>query len=184
MVTTAHPNPCIIPTPTPHLTPPLGHIHHHGQSKDQNKTKTNTTMAPTPRLTPLRDDDPHLGPSYQLPPPSSPSPTPVPHPGPSYAATAVTKATPLSHPHLLPALHHGRLYPAGSNQLHKTAGTLNNESRRNPESFWMKFPFSFICLLLSLTLIIQIFAHYHTPTSPHHYLHSLLATPTTTLLCF
>jgi hypothetical protein len=82
-------------------------------------------MAHTPRLAPLRSDDPHPGLSY----------------------TAVnTINTLLSPPHLLPVLHLGLLYPIGSFQFCKIAGTLNVESRQSPGVLWTRFPFNFIYL--------------------------------------
>jgi hypothetical protein len=138
-------------------------------------------MAHTPRLALLRNNDLLPGLSYPLPPQFYPLQIPAPHPGLSYATANIIN-TPLSPLHLLPALHHGRLYPVTSTQPHKTAETLNNKSRQNPELFRIKFLYSFFTYLLSLTLIIQISAHYYTPTSPHHYHHTLSAPPTTTLL--
>src|SRR5882762_7370019 len=119
-------------TLTPHPTPPLDHARRHGQSKIRTKIAINITMAHTPRLAPLRSDDPHPGLLYPLPPQSFPSPTLVPHPGPSYTAVN-TINTLLSLLHPLPALHHGPLYPVASNQPHKTAEMPNNESRQSPE---------------------------------------------------
>ena len=131
-LTMPHPNPHTMSTLTPHPTPPLDHARRHGQSKIRTKIAINITMAHTPRLAPLRSDDPHPGLLYPLPPQSFPSPTLVPHPGPSYTAVN-TINTLLSLLHPLPALHHGPLYPVASNQPHKTAEMPNNESRQSPE---------------------------------------------------
>ena len=103
-----------------HPIPPLGCVRHHGQTKVQNKTAINTTMAHTPRLVLLRSSDPPLGLSYLLPPRFYPSET--------------------------PALHRGPSYPAISTQLHKTTEMADAESRQSPELFQMKFLFDFIYL--------------------------------------
>ena len=117
-------------------------------------------MAHTPRRALLQSDDLHPGLSYPLPPQSYLLQVLVPCPGRSYA-TANTINTPRS-PHLLPTLHHGPSYPFASSRPHKTAEMPNNASRQSPDLFRMKFLFNFITYLLSLTLIIQISAHYYT----------------------
>ena len=112
-------------TPTLHHMPPLDYAHRLGRTKIPINTAINITMAHTPRLAPLRSDDPHPGLSY----------------------TAVnTINTLLSPPHLLPVLHLGLLYPIGSFQFCKIAGTLNVESRQSPGVLWTRFPFNFIYL--------------------------------------
>jgi len=179
----AQTNPLTISTPALHPIPPLGHVRRHGQTKVQNKTAINTTTVHTPRLVLLQNSDPPLGLSYLLPPQSFPSLTLDPRPGLSYAA-ANTINTPLSPLHLLPALHHGLLYLIASSQPHKTAKMPNNESRQSPESFRMKFLFSFIYLFTITHInnpdLCTLLYPYITIPPTHH---TLSATPTTTLLC-
>jgi hypothetical protein len=176
MATIPHPNPHNTPTPALPLTLPLDYVHRRGRTKARIKIATNITMAHTLRLALLQNDDPRLGQSYLLPPQFSPLTTLAPRPGPTYVV-ANTNDTPPSLLHLLPVHHHGRLYPVASNQPHKTAGMPNNESRRNPELFWMKFLFNFIYLFTIAHLIIQISAHYYTLTSPYHHHHSPFTSP-------
>ena len=129
--------------------------HHPGLSKNQTGIGIKTNMVTTNILRPdqPRDCDRHLGQSYPLPPRSSSYTPPIPHLGPSYTVT--------------------------SNQLHKTAGTPNDESRQNPGLFQMKSLFSFFYSFpMDSYLIIQIPIHYYT-----HY-HTLPVTFTTTLFTY
>ena len=174
--TTAHPNPHAMSTSTPLPISPLNHVCHHGLTKIQIKIAINTTMAHTPWLAPLQGDDPLHGQSSPLPPQSIQLPTPIPRPGWIYV-TADSNNTPPFPPHLTPVLHLGLSYLITSIQHHKTTGMPSVKSRQNPELFWMKFLSSFIFHLLSLTIIIQISAHYNTQYIAYPCLH-----PTITLL--
>ena len=74
-------------TSSSHPTLPSDPARHHGQSKIQSKIAINITLAHTPRLAPLRSDDPRLGQLYQPQPQYYLSQTPVPRHGLSYLLT-------------------------------------------------------------------------------------------------
>src|ERR1700692_4693356 len=106
-------------TPPPNPTSPPKDVHHWNRTKI--KTVTDTTMARIPRLEPLRDNDPHLGQSYPLPPRFYPSATLAPRLGqinlPNHAVTIIVATTiqiTLLSQHLLPVLHHGPSFLATS----------------------------------------------------------------------
>jgi len=78
-------------TTSSHPTLPSDPARHHGQSKIQSKIAINITLAHTPRLAPLRSDDPRLGQLYQPLPQYYLSQTPVLHHGLSSLATTTTE---------------------------------------------------------------------------------------------
>jgi hypothetical protein len=121
-------------------------------------------MAHTPWLAPLQSDNLHLGQLYLLLPQSYPLHTPIPHPGQIYVTVNTNSILP-SPPHLPPVLHPGPSYPIASFQPCKIARMPNIKSRQSLGVLWTRFPFNY---LLSLTIIIQIRAHYYTHTSPYH----------------
>jgi len=127
-------------------------------------------MAHTPRLARLRSDDPLPGLSYLHPPRFYPSVILVPRPGLIYVV-ANTNNIPLLPPHLLPVLCHG---PSSPTRPYKTTEMLDVGLKPNLGGFRMKFPLDLhIYILTFIThLIIQICAHYYTPTSLYHHHHS------------
>jgi hypothetical protein len=165
--TTTHPLP-------PHPISPLDRAHSHGQTRNttnttmahtpwlvplrngdpdlgQTKDATNTTTAHAPRLVLLQNDDPPLGQSYPPPLRFFLSEILAPRLGQTYA-TVDADNTPPSPTYVLHVHHPGLSYPTTSIQPHRTAETPNGESRLNPGIFRTKFLFDFISThLLSLT---------------------------------
>ena len=160
------------PSPTPNHTQSPNLAYHPGLTNTRIKTEIDTTIIVTLRPGNPRDHDHHLGqtrgnaalpatqPLPQVHPPGQTNiphhprfyllPTYIPCPG-QINATADAN-------HILPVSdhHHGQLYPATPLKPHKTAETPSVESRRNPELFRIKFPFSFIFHLLSLIPLLTL----------------------------
>ena len=133
---------------TPPHTPPLDCTRCLGQSKPQTKTVTiKTIMAHTPRLAPLRNDDPLRGQSYPPPLRFFLSEILAPRPGQIYA-TVNADNTHLSPMHLLRVHRPGLSYPTTSIQPHRTAKMPNDGSRLSPGIFRMEFLFDFIYSLI------------------------------------
>jgi len=88
------------------------------------------------------------------------------------------------HPCTAPDHHRGLSSPTTSTRPYETAGTLNVGLKPNLGGFQIKFSFDLhIFIFISIAhLIIQICAHYYTPTSPYqyHHTHSVILA---TLLC-
>src|ERR1700692_1388050 len=134
----AQTDPLTIATPTPNPTSPPKDVHHRNRTKT--KSVMDTTMAHIPQLEPFRDNDPHLGRSYHLPPQFYPSAILAPHLGqinlPNHAVTIVVPTTiqiTLLSRHLPPAPHHGPSFPATLIEPFITAEMPNVESRQNPK---------------------------------------------------
>src|SRR5882762_8286817 len=116
-------------------------------------------MAHTPWLARPRSDDPSL------------ANHPHSHPNPFYQKPPSSTLA-----------HHTPSHPLNLTKLPKR----QTSNQGKIPSYLRSFHLVHFAYLPSLTIIIQICAHYHTPTSPyhHHHHHFLSVTVTTTLLWF